>query len=50
MKDYEAWNNFALSGSVFDYLKFKEAQQEQREKQENEDKNRRTDFKTTEYR
>ncbi|MBE6738465.1 MAG: YqzL family protein [Ruminococcaceae bacterium] len=50
MNKQDAWNKFSLTGSVADYLSFKAIEKKQSEKvEENENKNHRTDSKTTEY-
>ena len=52
MNEQDAWKTFTLTGSVFDYLKYKniaENKTETKEK-ENENKNTGTCTQTTEYR
>lgn len=53
MNEKEAWNVFALTGSVSDYLNFKSLQQNKAQKaatEDNENQNNGTDNQTTEYR
>lgn len=55
MNEKEAWNIFSLTGSVDDYLRYKDIQHTSKKQTVqgntiNESNNRRTDNQTTEYR
>lgn len=52
MNEQDAWNAFFQTGSIRDYLYYRSVKNSQAQENEkiNEDTNRRTDTKTTEYR